>query len=1035
MSDINRSWSPPLDAQTRTLTTITVTRAKPKHLKDIHDLQLLAYPGRFDFHESEDVFRSKIEAYPAGNFVALATYSVVTDDDTSLWTKHHNPEEDGEDSDEIQESNDNDGEEINQQDGDSIAHKVSVIEITETAPDGTTTTTTTTNTDGHEEQTLHVIRARTPDITEGDGHTHRINSSKVRREMLSSSSLTPGLSKVTSSSMDASASGSHERGNTGAESEEDEEPTTTVLFQWEKPVGYIFSHPYSRESVTLHRLAKTEETPSKRVKVDPVFGEGVEEEDPYEHDQLMEKYIIHDCAIHPDWRGQGLALKLWKALEESLLPSRHRDDGHSTEGRQGDLVDTEEDEQVEELEHAEPTETETASSFSTKPNHRHRHRRGHRAPVAAFAAAIAAGYYIDEKYQLSKDLNLVLIGGKSRRKFDALESRKACSMYDRFDEQCQLRPFSVALIFEGASYTWRDLELASNRIAHWLVAKGIRTGDRVAMMMHNSPMFLMVWLAILKMAAVPVFINNQITGPVLIHSLKVGDAKMLLFDFELSPVIQASLGEIQGLGYRLFTTTSKEQVVGQFYGHLSEDARQAIEIPSYFEYMDWQHLSTEGFPKKLREHLTMRDPAALIYTSGTTGFPKAAIMDHGRSNLATNTWGLICGIKPESKVYITLPLYHSAGSIIGVGQSWTTGCTIVLARKFSASNFWKDCITYDVTHFQYIGELCRYLLNAPESPLDKKHKVVLAFGNGMRPDVWGKFQDRFNIPAVFEYYTLSEGTAALFNLSKNKRDQGAIGFRGPILKFLQPGFKLVKIDMDTEELIRDEKTGHCIECGPNEVGELLTQADNKFQHTRYVGYFNQPKMSKAKLVENAFEKDDVYMRTGDLLYRSKDNYWYFADRAGDTFRWKGENVSTAEVADTIGRAENVASCTVYGVSIPGQDGRAGMAALFLKDSIIRPASESSQAIVDEAALEVFVGKLSEHVAKSLPGYAVPRFVRICEQELETTGTFKNKKVELKKEGFDLAQVKERMYWWTPQGRYLPFGLSENEEIKAGRARL
>lgn len=243
--------------------------------------------------------------------------------------------------------------------------------------------------------------------------------------------------------------------------------------------------------------------------------------------------------------------------------------------------------------------------------------------------------------------------------------------------------------------------------------------------------------------------------------------------------------------------------------------------------------------------------------------------------------------------------------------------------------------------------------------------------------------------------------------------------------------------MDTEELIRDKNTGRCIECGPNEVGELLTQADNKFQHTRFVGYFNQPKMSKAKLVENAFEKDDVFMRTGDLLYRSADNYWYFADRAGDTFRWKGENVSTAEVADTMGRVEGIASCTVYGVTIPGQDGRAGMAALVLKDSIVRPAGTngSDMALVDEAALESFVGRLSKHVAKNLTAYSVPRFIRICEQELETTGTFKNKKVELKKEGFDLQKIKERMYWWTPQGRYLPFGEAENQEILAGRARL
>jgi acyl-CoA synthetase (AMP-forming)/AMP-acid ligase II len=218
---------------------------------------------------------------------------------------------------------------------------------------------------------------------------------------------------------------------------------------------------------------------------------------------------------------------------------------------------------------------------------------------------------------------------------------------------------------------------------------------------------------------------------------------------------------------------------------------------------------------------------------------------------------------------------------------------------------------------------------------------------------------------------------------------------------------------------------------------LLTLADNKTHNTRFVGYFNQPKLSQAKLVQNVLVKDDIYMRTGDLLYKTPDQYWYFADRAGDTYRWKGENVSTAEIADSMGRIEGVASCTVYGVSVPGQDGRAGMAALVLKDPIIKFPSEATgaAALVDEAALEDFIQRLGGYVAKSLPSYAVPRFIRVCEQELETTGTFKNKKVELKKEGFDLKKIKERMYWWTPQGRYLPFGEAENQDILEGRARL
>ena len=233
---------------------------------------------------------------------------------------------------------------------------------------------------------------------------------------------------------------------------------------------------------------------------------------------------------------------------------------------------------------------------------------------------------------------------------------------------------------------------------------------------------------------------------------------------------------------------------------------------------------------------------------------------------------------------------------------------------------------------------------------------------------------------------------------------------------------------------------------------------------RFVGYYNQPKLSQAKLIQNVFVQGDQYMRTGDLLYKTKDNFWYFADRAGDTFRWKGENVSTAEVADTLGHVEGIASCTVYGVTVPEQDGRAGMVAVALKDSYweedkdappvsavtAAPVEQVSEAgegdtsapapvkalqKLNEKALEEFMDRLAKHASKRLPSYAIPRFVRICESELEITGTFKNKKVELKKEGFDLEKVHERLYWWTPKGRYVLFGRKQLDELYAGRARL
>ncbi|KAF9959726.1 hypothetical protein BGZ72_008973 [Mortierella alpina] len=364
----SRPWSPPLDAHTRTLTTLSVVRARPEHLKAIHNIQLLAYPGRTDFHETEDVFRSKLEAYPAGNFVALATYSVVTDDDVSTWDKSpqvdegvqqvHDATEEEEEEQEEQEHGKN---QQQKEDGDLATNirGVSVVEITETAPDGTTVTATTTTTTTAE---IPILRARTPDISEedinGDGDkTGRYKHSRVAAH--------------NSSTLDSEESKTQE---TQGDESEDGEDMTTILFQWEQPVGYLFSHPYSRESVTLHRMSSGSDSrpapPSeKKIRLDKdVDDSGTDTEtdsddDVYSHDQSMEKYYIHDCAVHPDWRGRGLASKLWKALHESLTP--HLEGRHSSEDR--DLVDTEEEEEDE----------EAREEHQQKPRH-HRHRHGHR---------------------------------------------------------------------------------------------------------------------------------------------------------------------------------------------------------------------------------------------------------------------------------------------------------------------------------------------------------------------------------------------------------------------------------------------------------------------------------------------------------------------------------------------------------------------------------------------------------------------------------------------------------------------------------
>ncbi|KAF9361783.1 hypothetical protein BGX26_011778 [Mortierella sp. AD094] len=361
---MSRPWSPPLDVNTRTITTVSVIRAKLEHLDAIHDIQVKAYKDRLDFHESPEVFKAKLESYPAGNFVAIVTSSVVTNDDTSTWVGKDTEEEKGEEGDEdivVEEVQDDSA--MDQDIGE--VHQVTVVEITETAPDGSTTTATTNST-----EETHIIRARTPDITEGD------DVEDEGATYLSSSTF-----KSTTTLRADSPAEDHAKEHHLDEDESDDKDMTTVLFQWEQPVGYLLSHPYSRESMTLHHLggvgsaattaastaATAEPSKTKKMRLDTTGEAGDEatdtesEEDPLDHDQWMEKYYIHDCAIHPDWRGKGLASKLWKALEESLTPAR-QDELLNKEG----LVDTEEEDEGEE---------EVSSSSSTQPQKDHPHRR------------------------------------------------------------------------------------------------------------------------------------------------------------------------------------------------------------------------------------------------------------------------------------------------------------------------------------------------------------------------------------------------------------------------------------------------------------------------------------------------------------------------------------------------------------------------------------------------------------------------------------------------------------------------------------
>lgn len=363
-------------------------------------------------------------------------------------------------------------------------------------------------------------------------------------------------------------------------------------------------------------------------------------------------------------------------------------------------------------------------------------------------------------------------------------------------------------------------------------------------------------------------------------------------------------------------------------------------------------------------------------------------------------------------IYTVLPLFHSAAGVIGVGFL-LNGCTMVLRKKFSAGRFFEDCAKHKVTIVQYIGELCRYLLASPPSKYEKEHRVRVAIGNGLRPEIWRDFQTRFNIPQVLEFYGATEMPGLIYNLCKTPEAAGCVGRLGSLGK-LATGTFLVQYSVEKDELIRDRK-GFCIECKPGEVGHLLIKLrDNEL--TRFSGYSDK-KATEKKIVRNVFTPDDQYFCSGDLLSCDERGYYRFVDRIGDTFRWKGENCSTMEVSEVVSTFPGILEANVYGIIVPNnQDGRAPCAAITC----------------DENAVDL--DKLAAHLKKNLPSYAVPLFLRIMKQ-VDVTATFKHQKVDLRNQGIDINVVKEPLYYLQDGIKYVKLDPQVYARICAPFAKL
>ncbi|CAJ0574629.1 unnamed protein product, partial [Mesorhabditis spiculigera] len=380
------------------------------------------------------------------------------------------------------------------------------------------------------------------------------------------------------------------------------------------------------------------------------------------------------------------------------------------------------------------------------------------------------------------------------------------------------------------------------------------------------------------------------------------------------------------------------------------------------------------------DKIDFKSVLCFIYTSGTTGLPKAAVMKHFRYYSMVSGAALAFGVRPSDRIYVSLPIYHTAAGILGVGQCLVRGSSCVIRKKFSASNFWMDCQTYECTASQYIGEICRYLLAQPKCAEEDNHRMRLMYGNGLRAEIWQKFVDRFGV-RIGEVYGSTEGTSNLVNIDGHV---GACGFLpiSPLTKKMHP-VRLIKVDGDTGEVLR-RPNGLCVACEPGETGAMVStiRADNPL--LQFEGYLNR-KETDQKIIRDVFAEGDSCFVSGDLLHWDRLGYVYFKDRTGDTFRWKGENVSTTEVEAILHPTDGVADATVYGVAVPGNEGRAGMAAVVRTEG-------------DERSENAFLDSLAERLINSLPSYAVPRFIRLC-PHVDKTGTYKLVKTNLQRLGY------------------------------------
>lgn len=565
--------------------------------------------------------------------------------------------------------------------------------------------------------------------------------------------------------------------------------------------------------------------------------------------------------------------------------------------------------------------------------------------------------------------------------------KQTYTMADRIEECAADSPDRVFLYYGDHRYTYVEVNAKANQYARALQKLGLQCGDACAMAVENRPEFFFILWAMAKLGVTTSLINTNITGKALAHCLSITSAKAAVVGEEClmhfdCPEVRGSL-PLWRLGDA--EKPAAEALLGMYVADLNE---QALAEP------------TGNLDPSVRAGLLAEMPFIHIYTSGTTGLPKAVLNSHMRVLTTGDVMQVTTDTGKDDVFYCFLPLYHGAALMSLSSTALSARAALVLRRKFSLREFWTDVRKYKITFAQYVGEICRYLLNQPESPEDRNHTLRKVMGAGLSAEVWDRFVNRFGVEQIYEGWGATESNGNIQNVDNYKGSIGRIPY------WEKTNIRLVRYDVETESHPQDEN-GHMILCQPGEIGEIVAFIVNHpdIGGGRFEGY-TSPEATEKKILRNVFVEGDSYFSSGDLARYDDEGYFYFVDRIGDTFRWKSENVSTSEVADAFASYPGLEILTIYGVTVPDHEGRAGMAAV-----VMAPGQDfDPKAFYDMAVT-------------NLPGYAVPYFVRVSPQA-DMTSTFKLRRVDLQRQGYDPKKISDPLWVRDDKARnYVPYSES------------